>query len=140
MGNSARVPSSGGLGGGWTPNESCLRAELTCGPAVRFWTRVSRRLWSSSSREWICCRSRLGWTTSSSAGGSLPSALTHSLRPAGWGGDTDTTRFSANSGALSSKCLVPAALLWDQTADGGGGETLLVDATIARSLLVEGAG
>lgn len=81
----------------------------------------------------------MGWTTSSSAGGSLPSALTHSLRPAGWWGGERHTRRGSNSGALSSKCLVPAALLWDQTADGGG-EQLLVDATIARSLLVEGAG
>lgn len=63
----------------WT--ESHFQTKLTCTPAVWLFTRVSSRLWSSSSREWICCRSLLGWTTCS-AGGSPPSRLTQSLRPA----------------------------------------------------------
>lgn len=60
--------------------EPSFRVTLTCSPAVRFLTRVSKRLWSSSSSVWICCRSRLGWTRSS-GGSSLPSALGQSLRP-----------------------------------------------------------
>lgn len=94
------------------------KKNLTCASAVSFLTRVLRRLWSSSSGEWICCRSRLGWTTSS-AGGSLPSRPSRSPRPA-----EATGRFSAQAArvkdtlhtALNARLQV--LFLHDATADG----------------------
>lgn len=80
---------------------------LTCAPAVRFLTRVSRRLWSSSSWEWIWCRSRLGWTTSS-AGSSLSWRLSHSPRPAGRGGKVEASVWMR---MWCYKCFIPVVAL-----------------------------